>query len=69
MGGANLANKRLIGLVSGNGTGKTSIAECLLFNAGVINKMGSIEAKNTVSDYNPLETKKGFSYNFEHYAL
>ena len=61
MGGTDLANKRVVGLVSGNGTGKTSLAECLLLNAGIINKMGSIETKNTVSDYNPLETKKGFS--------
>ncbi|MBM3706371.1 MAG: GTP-binding protein, partial [Actinobacteria bacterium] len=61
MSSANTAGKRVIGLVSGNGGGKTSLAECLLFNSGTINRLGKIEAKNTVSDYSPLETKRGFS--------
>jgi elongation factor G len=61
MSSANTAGKRVIGLVSGNGGGKTSLAECFLFNSGTINRLGKIEAKNTVSDYSPLETKRGFS--------
>ncbi|MDZ7838240.1 MAG: GTP-binding protein [Actinomycetota bacterium] len=53
--------KKVIGLVSGNNTGKTSLAECFLYNSGAINRLGKIENKNTVSDYDPLETNKGFS--------
>lgn len=53
--------KKVIGLVSGNNTGKTSLAECFLYNAGVINRLGKVESKNTVSDYDALETNKGFS--------
>ena len=63
MSSADVVNKKVIGLVSGNGSGKTSLAECFLFNAGVVNRLGKIEAKNTVSDYSPLEMKRGFSIN------
>lgn len=61
MSSTNTAGKRVVGLVSGNGGGKTSLAECFLFNSGTINRLGKIETKNTVSDYSPIETKKGFS--------
>ena len=61
MSSANLANKKVIGLVSGNGSGKTSLAECLLFNSGATNRLGKIELKNTVSDFSPIEMKRGFS--------
>jgi len=63
MSNAGCENKRVIGLVSGNNTGKTSIAECFLFNAKVTDRLGKIETKNTVSDFSPLETKRGFSIN------
>ncbi len=53
--------KKVIGLISGNNTGKTSLSECFLFNSGIINRLGKVESKNTVSDYGPLETSKGFS--------
>ena len=56
-------NKRVIGLVSGNNTGKTSIAECFLYNAKATDRLGNIDSKNTVSDFSPLETKRGFSIN------
>jgi len=55
------SNKKVIGIVSGNGSGKTSLAECFLFDSGAINRLGKIESKNTVSDYSHLETKRGFS--------
>jgi elongation factor G len=61
MSSANMANKKVIGLVSGNGSGKTSLAECFLFNSGATNRLGKIESKNTVSDFSPIEMKKGFS--------
>ncbi|MCL5771526.1 MAG: elongation factor G [Actinobacteria bacterium] len=61
MSGLNAVNKRVIGLVSGNNTGKTTLSECFLFNSGAIDRMGRIENKNTMSDFSPLETKRGFS--------
>jgi elongation factor G len=57
------SNNKVIGLISGNGTGKTSLAECFLYNSGTIDRMGSIETKNTISDYTSLEIKRGFSIN------
>ena len=40
------------------GCGKTTMAESMLFEAGVIKRRGSIAAKNTVSDYHELETER-----------
>ena len=33
------------------GSGKTSLAECMLFEAGLINRKGTVEEQNTVADY------------------
>ena len=63
MSSVNSENKRVVGIVSGNNTGKTTLAECMLFNSGTIDRMGKVEAKNTASDFSPLETKRGFSIN------
>ncbi|HEY9364070.1 MAG TPA: elongation factor G [Chitinophagaceae bacterium] len=43
------------------GSGKTTLAESMLFEAGLINRRGSIEEKNTVSDYHELEQERGNS--------
>ena len=48
-------------LVGHAGSGKTSLAECMLFEAGAINRRGSIADNNTVSDYNELEHERGNS--------
>ncbi|MDD5659245.1 MAG: GTP-binding protein, partial [Actinomycetota bacterium] len=61
MASSSIDNKRVIGLVSGNNTGKTTLAECFLYDSGTIDRLGKIETKNTVSDFSPLETKRGFS--------
>ncbi len=63
MSGSSIDSSRVVGLVSGNGSGKTTLSECFLFNSGITNKLGNVEAKNTVSDYSPLEGKRGFSIN------
>lgn len=44
---------RAVALVGPAGTGKTSLAEALLFASGAINRQGSIEAGNTVGDCSP----------------
>jgi elongation factor G len=41
--------------------GKTLLAEDMLFEAGIIHRRGSIEAKNTVSDYHEIEQERGNS--------
>lgn len=51
-------NLRNIGLVGHGGSGKTSLAEVMLFKAGVTNRLGRIEEGNTVMDYEPEELKR-----------
>lgn len=46
---------RNIVLLGNSGSGKTTLAEAMLFNGGVIERRGTVEAKNTVSDYKPIE--------------
>jgi elongation factor G len=43
------------------GSGKTTLAECMLFEAGIINRRGSIAEKNTTGDYHELEQDRGNS--------
>jgi elongation factor G len=43
------------------GCGKTTLAESMLFEAGLINRRGTIEENNTVGDYHPLEQERGNS--------
>ena len=40
------------------GSGKTTLAESMLFEAGAITRRGSIEGQNTVSDYHTLEQER-----------
>jgi elongation factor G len=49
---------RNIALVGGAKSGKTTLAEAMLFEGGVINRRGTIEDKNTVSDYREIELER-----------
>jgi len=46
---------RNIAILGNSSSGKTTLAEAMLFNGGVIERRGTVEAKNTVSDYKPIE--------------
>ena len=50
-----------IALLGSKGSGKTTLAEAMLFECGVIKRRGTVEAKNTVSDYFPVEKEYGYS--------
>lgn len=50
-----------IALLGSSGSGKTTLAEAMLYESGVIKRRGSVEAKNTVSDYFPVEQEYGYS--------
>ena len=52
---------RSIALISHGGAGKTSLNEALLYDTGLISRMGRIEDKNTVSDFDSEEQKRGIS--------
>jgi elongation factor G len=52
---------RNVVLFGHQGTGKTSLAEALLFVSGATNRMGRIEDGNTVLDFEPEEVKKTIS--------
>jgi elongation factor G len=49
---------RNIALVGHGGSGKTSLAEIMLFKAGVTNRIGRVEDGNTVMDYEPEELRR-----------
>ncbi|MCW3116075.1 MAG: translation elongation factor 2 [Chitinophagaceae bacterium] len=43
------------------GCGKTTLAECMLYEAGLINRRGNIAERNTVGDYHDMEQERGNS--------
>ena len=50
-----------IALLGSAGSGKTTLAEAMLFESGIIKRRGTVEQKNTVSDYFPVEQEYGYS--------
>jgi len=49
---------RNIALIAHGGAGKTSLAEAMLYRAGVTNRIGKVEEGNTVMDFEPEELKR-----------
>ncbi len=49
---------RNVALISHGGAGKTSLAEALLYTSGVTNRLGRVEAGNTITDFDPDEVKR-----------
>ena len=52
---------RNISLIGGKGSGKTTLAESVLMECGVLNRRGTVDAGNTLCDYFPVEKEYGYS--------
>ena len=52
---------RNISLLGSSGAGKTTLAEAMLFESGVIKRRGDIASGNTVCDYFPVEKEYGYN--------
>ncbi|WP_070000832.1 elongation factor G [Cellulosilyticum sp. I15G10I2] len=52
---------RNIALLGHGGAGKTTLAEAMLYTAGMTNRLGKVNAGNTVSDFDPEEIKRKIS--------
>ena len=50
-----------IALLGSAGSGKTTLAESMVYEAGIIKRRGTVESKNTMSDYFPVEQEYGYS--------
>src|SRR5574344_1903724 len=50
-----------IAVMGCSGSGKTTLVEAMLYESGVIKRRGTIDGKNTVSDYFPVEQEYGYS--------
>ena len=62
---------RNVVLVGHQGTGKTTVAESMIYNTGALSRLGKVDEGNSVSDYLPEEVKKKISIStslmaFEH---
>jgi elongation factor G len=58
---AKVENIRNVALIAHSGAGKTSLVEAMLFNAGAIDRIGTVEAGNTTSDFEPEEIARKIS--------
>lgn len=54
---------RNVAFISHGGAGKTSLIEAILYNAGGMERIGSVEAGTSVMDFDPVEIERKFSTN------
>ena len=47
-----------VAFVGAHGSGKTTLAETMLFEAGLLKRRGTVEQKNTVADYHEIEQER-----------
>ena len=57
----NAQSLRNVAIVGHGSEGKTTLTEAIMFNAGLIDRMGKVEDGNTVSDYDAEEIRRGIS--------
>ena len=57
------ANIRNIGVFGHGGEGKTTLTEAMLFNAGLLERLGKVENGTTTTDFDPEEIKRTISIN------
>ncbi|MGL5648386.1 MAG: elongation factor G [Clostridium sp.] len=56
-----IENLRNIGFIGHGATGKTSLIEQIAYRCGLIDRVGKVEDKNTISDFDNEEKKRGYS--------
>lgn len=56
-----LQDIRNVGLIGHGASGKTSLAEALLYTTGVSDRLGKVGETSSVMDYDPDEVKRGYS--------
>jgi elongation factor G len=54
---------RNVALVGHSSSGKTSLAEALLYNTGAVNRLGRVDDNTSISDYDPEEQRRKISIN------
>ncbi|MEZ4986916.1 MAG: GTP-binding protein [Saprospiraceae bacterium] len=57
--GTQTKDLRNVVLLGHSGSGKTTFIEAMLYEGGVINRRGTVEGHNTVSDFTDLEHERG----------
>ncbi len=64
-----LQSVRNIGLISHGGVGKTTLTDTLLYNCGLVDRLGRVDDENSNSDFLPEEKKRRISINSSFFTL